>query len=252
MTDIWSTGPYHFYVDILSKLLELLENKKFDIVSSTIVLFDDNFSKSVVKPLLSNLGLGAINLIWLNKYAEYIVVGRNFFVTKPHIIGSNNSDVINRVYSLIRQKLSNLDTFSKGDSAKIVYYYRQNRIRKVMNDDELLPLLKQRGIHCTTFDDLSYFDAFKLMSSAKLFIGIHGGGLTNMLFMPQGSCVIEIKTNNPNPQNHCYWHLARSLNFDYTMFVAETRGASNVIEGRGCDVFVDSSQLIELIDNYGF
>jgi hypothetical protein len=252
LTDIWSTGPYHFYVDVLSKIVELIENKKFDILNSKIVLFDDNFSRTVVKPLLIDLGLGRVNCLWINKQSEYIFIGKNFFVTKPHIIGSNNSVVINRVYSLIREKLNNTEDIPIKDVKRIVYYYRENRIRKVVNDNEILPLLRQKGVYCTTFDDLSYMDAFKVMSSARLFIGIHGGGLTNMLFMSPGSGVIEIKTNNPNPQNHCYWHLARSLNFDYTMFVAETRGVSNVIEGRGCDVFVDSSQLIELIDNYGF
>ena len=92
-------------------------------------------------------------------------------------------------------------------------------------------------------------EAFQLMQQTNLFIGIHGGGLANMMFLPPDSVVIEIKNDNPNPNSHCYWHLARSLKFDYTMFVAETVGESNVVEGKGCDLRVDYTKMTDLINS---
>jgi len=140
---------------------------------------------------------------------------------------------------------------SKFNNISKVYYYRKNRKRVVVNDDVLIPILKGLGYYCTDFDDLSYLEARNLMSNVKIFLGIHGGGMTNMIFMSGvDSNVIEIKTDNTNPISHCYWHLARSLNFNYTMFVAQSVDDHNFIEGKGCDVSVDINQMLDLLNKF--
>ena len=248
LTDIWSTGPYHFYVDILSKVVEL--KNQFDLNQKSIkfVVFDDPFTDKVVIPLFKDLGLANITILKLKRSEQYLVLGKNIFVTKPHIMGTNNSKVIPRVYDFIHGNLGKYGKTHDANYYKGIYYYRNGLYRKVVNDHEIIRELTRLGFYCTSFEELSYIDAFQLMQQTKLFVGIHGGGLTNMIFLPPESAVIEIKNDNPNPNSHCYWHLARSLNFDYTMFVAETVGDSKVVEGKGCDLRVDCSKLIELIN----
>ena len=73
--------------------------------------------------------------------------------------------------------------------------------------------------------------------------------MTNMIFMPFNFKVIEIKTNNPNPNSYCYWHQAESLDLDYTLFIAESTEENNIIEGKGCNVKVDINSLLTLISN---
>jgi capsular polysaccharide biosynthesis protein len=85
------------------------------------------------------------------------------------------------------------------------------------------------------------------MRTVKVFVGIHGGGLTNMLFQKPESKIIEIRNDNLNPNSHCYWHLASSLNFNYTVFIGETIGDSKIMEGKGCNVRVDISSLLQCI-----
>jgi capsular polysaccharide biosynthesis protein len=231
----------------LSKLVELKNARNVDFENATITLFKDNFTDDVVIPLLKQVGLGNIRLYLIEKSKQYIFFGANAFVTKPHIIGTNNPLVMKKVYGLLHSKFDQfVDHASR--SQIIVYYYRVNRSRVVINDNELLPILKDLGVYCTTFDDLSYLDAIRLMRKTKIFIGIHGGGLTNMVFQKPGSKIIEIKNNNVNPHSHCYWHLARSLNFDYTLFIAETVGDSEIIEGNGCNVSVNINNLLECIN----
>ncbi len=82
-----------------------------------------------------------------------------------------------------------------------VYYYRKSRERKVKNYNEIIPILTDLAFFCTTFEKLSYLEAFSLMHNVKLFVGIHGGGLTNMMFMKSRNKIIEIKTNNTNPNS---------------------------------------------------
>lgn len=251
LTDIWSTGPYHFYVDIMSKLHVLQNHLNFKPSNACVVLFEDSFNVSVAIPILNALGFGKLKIIKIKKGEQYLLIGKNYFVTKPHIIGSNNPIVIQGMRDLIFEKLNSSYSNQKSKAYNGVYYYRHNRNRRVLNDFEIIPKLEKRGFYCTTFDDISYLEAFSLMQNTKIFVGIHGGGLTNMMFLTSGSYVVEIKNNNPNPNSHCYWHLARSLQLDYTMYVAETVGDQNVIEGTGCDVRINSKEFINFIDELG-
>jgi hypothetical protein len=251
LTDIWSTGPYHFYVDVLSKVVELKKQLDLNPKRIKFVLFNDQFTNNVIIPLFKDLGLGEVKILTLKREEQYIIFGRNYFVTKPHIMGTNNPRVIPKVYDLIHGNLGKYRKSCDANSYKGIYYYRTGRYRKVVNDEEIIRELTGLGFYCTSFDELSYIKAFQLMQQTKLFVGIHGGGLTNMMFLPPESTVIEIKNNNTNPDSHCYWHLARSLNFDYTMFVAETVGNSNIVEGKGCDLRVDWNQLDKLIYGNG-
>ncbi len=247
LIDIWATGPYHFYVDILSKVVELKKQFGGNIDNFKFLVFDDIFTNKVIIPLLKDLGLDRVKLLKLKRNEQYIFFGSNYFITKPHIMGTNNPRVIHKVYEFIHANLVKYSKTHDANTFKGIYYYRKGRYRKVVNDNEIIEGLTALGFYCTSFDELSYIEAYRLMQQTRLFVGIHGGGLTNMMFLPPDSKVIEIKNDNPNPKSHCYWHLARSLKFDYTMFVANTVGEYCVVEGKGCDLRVNWSQLKVLI-----
>jgi hypothetical protein len=247
LTDIWSTGPYHFYVDMLSKVIELREQFEGNLESIKIVVFDDTFTQKVIIPLFKDLGLENLRIMKLKRTEQYVFFGNNYFVTKPHTMGTNNPRVVSKAYELIHGNLGKYRELHDVNSYKGIYYYRTFGYRKVLNDAEIIRELTRMGFYCISFDELSYIEAYRLMQRTKLFVGIHGGGLTNMMFLPPNSTVIEIKNDNPNPNSHCYWHLARSLKFDYTMFVADTVGESNLVEGKGCDLMVNFDKLKELI-----
>lgn len=252
LTDIWSTGPYHFYVDMLSKIVELRGQFDKNLDKIKVLVFDDAFTNKVIIPLFKDLGLDGVKILKLKKRNEqYVFLGSNYFVTKPHIMGTNNPRVIPKVYDFIHGNLGKYTKTQDTNSYKGIYYYRAGFYRKVVNDEEIIRELTGLGFYCTSFDELSYMEAFRLMQRTRLFVGIHGGGMTNMIFLPQDSSVIEVKNDNANPNSHCYWHLARSLKFDYTMFVADTIGETKVVEGKGCDLRVDSTKLIELINFIG-
>jgi len=51
LTDIWSTGPYHFYVDILSKVVELKEQLDLNLKSIKFVVFENQFTDKLIIPL---------------------------------------------------------------------------------------------------------------------------------------------------------------------------------------------------------
>jgi capsular polysaccharide biosynthesis protein len=240
VTDEWSNGPYHFFVDVLSKILHL--EKDLNIFEKySVALPDSEYMRYTAVNILDKIGIKFKNIIFMKSDSLYLNVGCAKFISLTHVMGSNNPQII----SSIQKRLLNHTHLYSNSADTRVYYYRKNRRRIVVNDDQVQLFLKSKGFICTDFDNLSYLDAWSLMARSKLFIGIHGGGLTNMFYMPRGATVVEFRTDNPNPESHCYWHLAYSLGHDYCHFIAKSvTPGNNTIEGsRGCDIEVNIDDL---------
>lgn len=63
--------------------------------------------------------------------------------------------------------------------------------RYVLNEDELIPRLERYGFQVVRPEDTSLRDQIRLFSQARLVAGLHGAGLTNLLFAP-GAAVLEL------------------------------------------------------------
>jgi capsular polysaccharide biosynthesis protein len=59
------------------------------------------------------------------------------------------------------------------------------------------------------------------MSKANMLVGLHGAGLTNMMFMPTQSRVLEIR-NYGDSHNNCYFTLASE--FGHRYFYIQSHG----------------------------
>jgi capsular polysaccharide biosynthesis protein len=76
------------------------------------------------------------------------------------------------------------------------------------------------------------------MSQTIHLIGLHGAGLTNMLFMREGGKVLELRNQN-DAHNNCYFSLASELNLDY--FYLLNQGNTN--DTHTVDIIVDIDEL---------
>ena len=66
--------------------------------------------------------------------------------------------------------------------------------RNISNYDELLNLFKSKKIELKEvyFEDMSFDEQMEISNESEIMIGVHGAGLTNLMFMKQESIVIEI------------------------------------------------------------
>ena len=75
----------------------------------------------------------------------------------------------------------------------LVYVSRRDSpLRKLLNDDELALRLEAEGFRTLVASELSVADQIRAFSRARVIVGPHGAGLTNLVFAPRDALVVEI------------------------------------------------------------
>lgn len=99
-----------------------------------------------------------------------------------------------------------------------VYIYRKENWRQIKNSDEVFNFIKKRfkTIEWVIFNEQNLDDTINIFSRAKIIIGPHGAGLTNMIFSPINISIIEIMPIQES--NMCYWHQSCILENKHYIF----------------------------------
>jgi len=105
-----------------------------------------------------------------------------------------------------------------GFGDKIFISRKKAERRKLVNEDEVERLLSEYGFKSVDFEDFDFFQQVAILGKARYLIGMHGAGLTNMLFMPKGSKVLEFHReiySRDDLHSDVYWKLASALGHHY-------------------------------------
>jgi capsular polysaccharide biosynthesis protein len=242
--DQWSSNAYHFHVELLSKLFYFSQNNNLD--KYILFLPRTDFMVKIELGLKTILPQSCISIKWIHDNILYVNLGRNIYITNTSVGGSNNPDYM----KLIRKNLFNFFALTSHENREVkfkrIYCVRTGGNRIVINDFDVIALLKKYEFYCVKYEELTYFETITLMSNANILIGLHGAGLTNCIFMPVNSKLIEFRTTNDNPSNHCYWHLGQSCNLDYYIFKVESVDGTELEGSNACNVHVN----LEELENY--
>jgi capsular polysaccharide biosynthesis protein len=123
-----------------------------------------------------------------------------------------------------------------GTGSRRLYVSRNDaKKRRVVNEADLLDALLPLGFEVVTLAGMSFAEQVRLFSEAKVVVGPHGAGFTNMVFAAPGAVVVELFS--PTYINGCYWALANASGHRYGFSV-----------GSACDddIRVDVHKLIRL------
>lgn len=95
-----------------------------------------------------------------------------------------------------------------------VYVSRaRQKTRRLLNEEEILPLLDKWGFERVFFEDMDLDDQISLMQETALLMGAHGANMVNTLFLKPGTPVIEMM--NREHFNEAYYLLASSFGLPY-------------------------------------
>lgn len=116
---------------------------------------------------------------------------------------------------------------------------RANR-RKPRNEEQVVSLLRQYQFATVYLEDYSFAEQVELLRDAEILVGMHGAGLTNLLFLPKGAQVVEFM--NMESMNLCYYHLASAVGIQYSCILCKPI-IEPTIDPNHFDIVVDLAQL---------
>ncbi len=231
ITDDWSAGYFHWLTDALTRLFAM-RNRSEELV----LLLPWNYqSLDFVQSSLNAFGVNTVEFIRQN---EVFNCRRLFLPTHTAPSGHYNEEIIGGVRGLLLEAYG--DASSPGGSERLYISRSRAPKRRVTNEKEVVRVLKQFGFQIIYAENHSFAEQVKLCSRARYLVSNHGAGLTNMLFMPQGSTVLELRHNSDGDRN-CYFTLASALGLDYLYQTCRPIGPNP----HSADLFVDTDKLIE-------
>lgn len=124
--------------------------------------------------------------------------------------------------SWLRRKIG----LPKPAAGKRRIYLRRAKagFRQVANESELVPILKSFKFEIQETQGMPLADQLKLFSNAECVVSVHGAGLTNLLFAPSGTRVVEFMSPHPAYTNTCYYSLCSALGHRYAVIFGKHPG----------------------------
>ena len=89
--------------------------------------------------------------------------------------------------------------------------------RSVPNLPEICASIDDGDLRILDAAKVGIYEQIVLHSHAKILVGQHGAGLTNMIWMPAGAYVIEILPPMPAEARNIFEHLASTLGLHYSL-----------------------------------
>ena len=244
-------------ISAYKKMFSLQNQKEFK--AGSYVLFFNPFSYANIAHWLTE----ALVKIWtckdiLQKNDQFLIPKSNmteFAIDSIKALGFKNKCIVHDTSKVIFQKVKVIN--SSGRQAEfdpclleirktilektnnsvlpskkfyVLYVKRhKNSKRKIINEREMLELLKSKfEVKVIDPSQLSFSQQVSEFSKTKCVISVHGAALSNMIWMKEGSHVIELFKDiqsydgnfygPPNSPSHWYSRLSAVMNLNYHLF----------------------------------
>jgi capsular polysaccharide biosynthesis protein len=232
--DQFSTGGYyHWLTEILPRLW--IANEVKNIPKDIPIYIPEyfftkwNFGDALLKP-------------FGRKYFKY-GPGDLLKVKNLHFISQSGGPLNFQPTPLKGANKVLLDYYYQSDfpsSYEKIYISRnKGKKRLLMNEDEIIPILQRHGYKIIYTEEMSISDQINIFSRVKSLISIHGAGLTNMVFMPEGAKILEIRNPLPDHMNNCFLSLADTMGHNYYYFLAKVQRRQGEQRDIDCSLIVD-------------
>ncbi|KAM5233614.1 EGF domain-specific O-linked N-acetylglucosamine transferase isoform 1-T1 [Hipposideros larvatus] len=133
------------------------------------------------------------------------------FYNTPLISGCQNTGLFRAFSQHVLHRLNITQEGPKDGKIRVTILARSTEYRKILNQNELLNAVKtvstfEVQIVDYKYKELGFLDQLRITHNTDIFIGMHGAGLTHLLFLPDWAAVFELYNCE---DGRCYLDLAR-------------------------------------------
>lgn len=136
-----------------------------------------------------------------------------------------------------------------GNPLRLYVSRDRSSFRRTTNEAAVAGLLTARGFTIISPENLPLAEQVSLFSNAKVVVGTHGAGLTNIVFCRPGSAVLELM-----PPRYCHWmyyNLACRADLRYACVLGEGVPDADPWAHQKEDLSVDLRRLASALDSLG-
>ena len=210
----WGYGYFHFVCEILPRILYYVKHQDKFINKKIFFLlyFNDNFILQYLK-LLTN-EIANIQIVPYDNNNVYNIEDIDTYLITPTICGNPSLEGISLIKHYYLNKIVPFD--------ECCILIKRNEVdRRIENFDEVYSYLRDnyKEDKWVVFDKQSVEETMYLFNNAKVIIGSHGAGLSNIVFGNENTQVLEFvpKLNF----NCCYWNLSNIMKQHHLIYPVE-------------------------------
>ena len=227
-------GYYHWILDSIPRLIEVY-NK---ISNPTLIIWDFFLKFDFLKKSLLPFKDLKLKIIPNNSLVH---TKKLFLPELKHYCYFYNRENLDKIRNIYLNYFSGLSSFNSR-----VYITRKNsNRRKIINEVEVENIFKKYDFEILDCDIVPFEKQISIISHANTLASIHGGALTNILFLPPKSKVLEFHRRKKTPFDHhskVYWYLCCSLGHEYYHQICEPIGI-NKTSFFQADFYIDIHEL---------
>jgi hypothetical protein len=206
---------YHWMLDILPRLSLIEQFTEFENIPLILHKELTKFQKET----LQLAGVSAERIVCLDN--GYYQFDKLYYPSYLGMISSTTKHTASWYRTNFLKKFSSQESSTKD----FVYISRGDaNIRRVLNEEEIKEFLKSIGFEIITPGQVSLQEQIKTFINAKVIVSPHGAGLTNMVFAPPNTTVIEMFPESKNQVDGSYWTLADSCGHNYAFLTGSIPG----------------------------
>lgn len=209
--DSRSNQYFHWMTDAMQRIF----NAEEYLMQYPLILTSNFKDKSFISETLEMLNLEPIYI----DHDKHYKIDNLLMSERVSPAGNYRREII----KIIASKFIDLQSHNeKNNEYDRIWISRQNAERRMINNfSEVKKILEKYNFNIIEFENFSFAEQVRISMNCKVLGGVHGAGLTNMMFMTKGSKIFEVR-GNQDSSNNCFFSLASDLEMEYYYFLSDT------------------------------
>ncbi|XP_043835478.1 EGF domain-specific O-linked N-acetylglucosamine transferase isoform X2 [Dromiciops gliroides] len=196
---------YHHFCDFINLYITQHVNNSFS-TDANIIMWDTVCFRETVFSLLPRMRYG-------------------LFYNTPLISGCQNTGLFRAFSQHVLHRLNITWDGPQDGKIRVTILARSTEYRKILNQNELVNALKtvsafEVRIVDYKYKEIGFLEQLKITHNTDIFIGMHGAGLTHLLFLPDWAVIFELYNCE---DERCYLDLARLRGIHYVTWKKKSK-----------------------------